>query len=251
MQGLDGLWWLLLLLGPLLLLQRRLHLETQAVFLLLTRRGDLTLVLFSMLFFPGVLLHEASHYLMARLLGVRTGRFSVLPKPLPGGRLQLGFVETSSADIFRDALIGLAPLLTGSVFVAFAGLTKLGLPELWEGLASGNTNLFSTIGDLQLRPDFWLWFYLTFTVSSTMMPSPSDRNAWLPLVLIVALFLVIGLAVGAGPWLLDNLSKPLNQAFRSVAIVFGIAVGIHLALLPPVWLTRLFLMRLTGLRVAG
>ena len=251
MQDLDGLWWLLLLLGPLLFLQRRLHLETQAVFLLLTRRGDLALVLYSVLFFPGVLLHETSHYLMARMLGVRTGRFSVMPRPLPGGRLQLGFVETSSADIFRDALIGLAPLLAGGTFVAYAGLSRLGLPRLWEGLASGSVSIASSLEDLQHMPDFWLWFYLTFTVSSTMMPSPSDRNAWLPLVLIAAFLLAIGLAVGAGPWLMDNFSRPINQAFQSVALIFGIAGGVHLVLLPPVWLIRLLLMRVTGLRVVG
>jgi hypothetical protein len=79
MRELDGLWWLLLLLGPLLLLQRRLHLETQAVFLLLTRRGDLALVLYSMLFFPGVLLHEASHYLMARCWECARGVFPSCP----------------------------------------------------------------------------------------------------------------------------------------------------------------------------
>lgn len=249
MPDLDGLWWLLLLLGPLLILQRRLHLEIQAIFLLLTRRGDLAVVLYSVLFFPGVLLHESSHYLVARLLGVRTGRFSVLPRALPGGRLQLGFVETSSSDIFRDALIGVAPLVTGGLFVAYAGLARLGLPALWEGLASGNTDLSSSLANLQLNPDFWLWFYLTFTVSSTMMPSPSDRNAWLPLVLTAAFLLALSLVAGAGPWLVDNLSLPLNQAFRSIAMVFGIAAGVHLVVLPPVLFIRLALMRLTGLRV--
>jgi hypothetical protein len=59
--------------------------ETQAVFLLLTRRGEVAMVLFAVLFFPGVLLHEVSHYVMAQLLGVRTKRFSLIPKPLPDG----------------------------------------------------------------------------------------------------------------------------------------------------------------------
>ena len=77
-----GVGWLLLVLGPLLLLQRRLHWEIQAVFLLLTRRVDISVYLFSILFFPGILLHETSHYVMARVLGVRTGRFSLLPQPL-------------------------------------------------------------------------------------------------------------------------------------------------------------------------
>jgi hypothetical protein len=249
MQNMDGFWWLLLLLGPLMILQRRLHLETQAVFLLLTRRSDIALALFSILLFPGVLLHEASHYLMARLLGVRTGRFSVLPRPIPGGRLQLGFVETSSSDIFRDALIGLAPLLAGGLFVAYAGFYRLGLPAAWESLANGSLGLLSILRDLQLKPDFWLWLYLTFAVSSTMLPSPSDRHAWLPLAIVAILLLGLSLLVGAGPWLLDNLASPFNQALRSVAIVFGIAAGIHFIFLPPVWFVRQILVMATGYRV--
>ena len=91
----EGLVWFLLLLGPFLFLQRSLHREVQAFFLLLTRRQDISIVIFSLLFFPGVLLHETSHYLMARLLNVRTGRFSIIPRPLPDGHLQLGYVETA------------------------------------------------------------------------------------------------------------------------------------------------------------
>ena len=82
-----GLLWLILALGPLLILQRLLHREIQLIFLYITRRVDLAMALFSLLFFPGVLLHEGSHFLAARLLGVRTGGFSILPHLLPGGRL--------------------------------------------------------------------------------------------------------------------------------------------------------------------
>src|SRR5512145_1583640 len=103
------------MLGPLLFAQRWLHRETQLVFLLLTRSARLALGLFSLLFFPGVLLHELSHYLMARLLGVRTGRFSLLPELMPDGKLRLGFVETAETDIVRDALIGAAPLISGCI----------------------------------------------------------------------------------------------------------------------------------------
>ena len=105
----DGVLYLLILLGPLFILQRSLHRETQAIFLLLTRRTELAIILFSLLFFPGILLHESSHYLTARLLGVRTGKFSLVPRVQPGGRLQLGYVETASSDWLRDALIGAAP----------------------------------------------------------------------------------------------------------------------------------------------
>src|SRR3972149_1644635 len=125
MTHVDGLMWLLLVLGPLIFVQRKLHRESQAVFLLLTRHKEISLALFSLLFFPGVLLHEMSHYITARLLGVKTGRFSLLPTPLPDGRLRLGFVEAESVDFVRDALIGAAPLLTGGLFVAYAGIQRL------------------------------------------------------------------------------------------------------------------------------
>ncbi|MFN2152928.1 MAG: hypothetical protein ACK2T5_15090, partial [Anaerolineales bacterium] len=135
---LDGILWLLLWLGPLLLSQRGLHREIQVVFLLLTRRADLAVALFSLLFFPGVLLHESSHYLMAKILGVPTGRVSLIPQSIEGNRLRLGFVETGKTDILRDALIGTAPLLVGGIFVAYGGIVRLDLLSVWEGIASGN-----------------------------------------------------------------------------------------------------------------
>ncbi len=89
--------YLLLLLVPLLYLQRFLQREIQAIFLLITRQPEISMALFSLIFLPGVLLHEISHFLMAHLLGVRTGRFSIIPKKLEGGRIQLGYVETASS----------------------------------------------------------------------------------------------------------------------------------------------------------
>jgi hypothetical protein len=251
MPPLEGLLWLLLMLAPLLLLQRRLHFEIQAVFLLLVRRADLALVLFSLLFFPGVLLHESSHYLMARLLGVRTGRFSLLPTPLPGGRLRLGYVETARTDLVRDFLVGAAPLLAGGLFIAYAGLNRLDLGPLWEALLGLDLGAaWAVLDRLHERPDFWLWFYLTFAVSSTMTPSPSDRRAWLPVAVISGLLFLLSLLVGAGPWLADRLAEPLNRAFLSLAAVFGVALLVHLVLLPAMWLARRVLSSLTGMKVA-
>jgi hypothetical protein len=241
---------LLLALLPLLLLQRALHRQVQVIFLLLTRRPELALVLFSLLFFPGVLLHEASHYLAARLLGVRTGRFSVFPRPLPDGRLQLGAVETASADPLRETLIGAAPLLAGGAFVAFAGVNRLALPVLWAQVQAGaGGDFFTLLGLLVSRPDFWLWFYLLFTVSSTMLPSASDRKAWLPLGLFAGLLLAASLLAGAGPWLTAHLAPPLARLFSTAALIFFISDFVHLALLLPAVALHALLSRLTGLQV--
>ena len=113
MTQLSGLFWFILMLVPLILLQRLLHREIQAVFLILTRDSRVTMAIFAMLFLPGVFLHELSHFVMAKILRVRTGKFSLFPQSLPDGRLQLGYVETSRSDIVRDSLIGAAPLIVG------------------------------------------------------------------------------------------------------------------------------------------
>ena len=236
---LTSLLWLVLSLGPLLLLQRWLHREVQTIFLLLTRRSDLSITLFAVLFFPGVLLHEASHYLAAKLLRVRTGRFSIIPRPLPGGRLQMGYVETAASDWVRDTLIGAAPLITGGLFVAYAGLARLGLLELWQAYSAGGWEAaLAMIPQITAQSDFWIWFYLTLVVSSTMLPSASDRRAWLPLGLVILALLGASLLAGAGPWLEQNVAPLLSTLFLSVAVVFAISAGMHLLFVLPMWILR-------------
>ncbi len=246
----NGLLWFLLMLLPLLYLQRWLHREIQAIFLILTRHPGLTMGMFSLIFFPGVLLHELSHFVMARLLAVQTGRFSLLPHSRPDGRLQLGYVETAQADPLRDSLIGAAPLIVGGLFVAYAAVYRLNMLPLWDFLRQGSfSNFWFGLSQLPQVPDFPLWFYLTFAVSSTMLPSQSDRHAWLPLGVWMILLVGLALLAGAGPWLLENLAPPLNAFLRSVAMLFGLSAAVHALLIFPLFLIHRILTRLTGLDV--
>jgi hypothetical protein len=250
----DTVWrtflYLLLLLVPMIYLQRFLQREIQAIFLLITRQPDISMALFSLLFLPGVLLHEASHFFMAKVLGVKTGRFSIIPRKLEGGRIRLGYVETAQTDHFRDGLIGAAPLISGGLFVAFAGVYHLGLNAIWVTIIHGQWSGFAqAIQSVVLTPDFWIWFYLVFTVSSTMMPSASDRRAWTPLIFILLVMLVLILLIGLGPWLLTNFGKAFLTALNSITLIFGITVLIHAILLPPIWLVRKIISRVVGFQV--
>lgn len=248
----DGFLWLVISLGPFLLVQRWLHRELQTLLLLITRRQDLSLGLFSLVFFPGVLLHESSHYLMARVLGVKTGRFSLLPKLTEEGRLRLGYVETEQTGVIADAFIGTAPLIIGGAVIAFLGSVCLGLSPLAGFMHQGEWESFwQGLLAVPQRNDFWLWFYLAFTVSSTMLPSASDRHSWLPAGIGLGLILVVLVVAGAGPWMLNNLGPWLNQALLGTALIFGISLALHLALALPVWGLRLLVSRLTGLRVVA
>jgi hypothetical protein len=251
MSELSGLVWFIFLLVPLILLQRLLHREIQAVFLILTRDTRVTMGIFAMLFLPGVFLHELSHFVMAKILGVRTGKFSIFPKSLPDGRLQLGYVETARSDVVRDSLIGAAPLIVGTLFVAFVAVVHLQMRVLWDVFRNGQFDLFWLgVRALPQTPDFYLWFYLAFTVSSTMMPSESDRHAWLELVISITVLFGITLLVGAGPWILSNVAPRLSIFLSSVAVIFGLSAFVHILLILPTVLIHKMLARLTGVDVA-
>jgi hypothetical protein len=250
MENWNGLLGLLVLIGPVLLAQRALHGELQALLLILTRSEAAVISIFSLLFVPGVLLHELSHFLMAKLLRVRTARFSLLPEVLPGGKLQLGFVETERTDVLRDALIGLAPLLTGGLMLAYLGFERLALAPMGQAFATEDWPTFwAALRHVPEQADFWLWFYLAFSIATTMLPSDSDRRAWLPILLWAALLTASAVLAGAGPWMLDNLAPVLNAGLRAAALVFGISLGLHLLLWVPLRLLRALAQRVTGVRL--
>jgi hypothetical protein len=247
-------WGTFLLIGILLFLlvflQRFLQREIQSVFLLITRQPEISMALFSIIFLPGVALHEVSHFLVATLLGVKTGRFSIIPKKVEGGRIRLGYVETASTDFIRDALIGAAPLISGGIFVAYIGVSRLGLNNLLSVISHGQLSLINlSIQSVGAQPDFWLWFYLIFVISNTMLPSASDRSAWLPLILVMILILGLILLIGIGPWILTRLGSALSSALDAIVMVLGITVLIDLILLPPTYFIRRMIARVLGLRV--
>ncbi len=250
MDQLSGLFWFVLMLVPLIFLQRFLHREIQAVFLILSRDSRVTMTIFQLIFLPGVFLHEASHFVMAKILGVPTGRFSILPRPLPNGRLQLGYVETARSDIVRDSLIGAAPLITGTILVAYIAFYHLKMQLLLDVLREGQLNLFwMSVRNLPAVEDFYLWMYLAFAVSSTMMPSESDRHAWLELVIAVGILFSLILLIGAGPWMWNNLAPLISNFLTSVAVIFGLSAIIHTVLVLPTALLHKLLARVTGVDV--
>ncbi len=240
----NAFWWLLGLTLPFILAQFLLHREIQFLFLIITRRPNLAVGLFSLLFFPGVLLHEVSHLLAAWILRVPVKRFSLIPHTTPTGRVRLGYVQTNQVDIIRDALIGTAPLITGGAVIALISHYILGLPAYFTG------DFHTWWQALQLLPglpDFWIWFYLLFTISSTMLPSESDRHAWLPIIIVFTAILVLVLLAGAGPWMKAHILPVLTDLLPAITAVIAISLLAHLLLLLPVGLLRGILSKTMGI----
>ncbi|MFC2064364.1 hypothetical protein ACFLXB_04630 [Chloroflexota bacterium] len=247
LQNLDGLIWLLVLLIPFNLIQQQVHKEIQTIFYLITRKRKAAISLFALVFLPGVFLHEISHLIVARLTGVKTGRFSLLPKSTSRGQLQLGYVETERTDWLRGSIIGAAPLIAGGSLIAYLASNHLDLPVLWDLLVKGNSiDFWSGLLTLPDKKSFWLLAYLIFVVSSTMMPSDSDRHAWLPMGLTMVCLLMVVTIAGAGPWVVENLAPSLNKLFIGLAMVLGISGILHIILyLPSVGIHKL-LVKITG-----
>jgi len=234
----------------LLPLERWLHRHLQGLILLLVRSPEIALILYSLIFFPGVLMHEVSHWLIATLLGVRTGRFSVWPQAQPDGTLRLGYVETEKIDFMREALIGAAPLIVGGLLVSLAGLTRLNLGAV--GLALGRADLLAAFEAARSslgNSDAWVWLYVIFTVSNSMLPSASDRRAWPFVALLLILLGSVLFYAGFGPLVAQSLVEPVERAVRAMAVVFTITVGVDLLVIPVIGLLELVVIRVTGLRV--
>ncbi len=122
---------------------------------------------------------------------------------------------------------------------------------MWDVLRNGQLNLFwMAARALPNAGDFYLWFYLVFAVSSTMMPSESDRHAWLELVVSVGVLFSITLLLGAGPWMLSNLAPRVSNFLGFVAVIFGLSNLVHVVLILPTALIHKILARITGVDVA-
>lgn len=242
--------WLFATLIPLLALERWIHRHLQGLGLLVTRDPDLATILYSAFFLPGVALHECSHWLTAKLLGVQTARFSLWPRRQADGTLRLGFVETAKVDFVREALIGIAPLLAGSAVVVLIGYSRLAVGPLGNAVTSGDVAAMAQKLLASLRSaDAFIWLYLVFAVSNSMMPSASDRRAWLPVTILLAL---IGLALyyfGVAPMVVQSAGESVAVGVRVVASAFSITIGVNLLIVPMIWLTEKLLARFTGLKI--
>jgi hypothetical protein len=212
---------------------RQISLHIQFPFYTLTRsQNSATLAIF-LLFLPGVIIHEAAHWSVARLLGLKTGKFRVWPKR-QGKFIGLGSVSVESRDPVRDSLVGIAPLIVGTVLVTFIGRIIFDTPLVSTLLAEGDW-LGAVVAFRQElnRPSGLLWAYLLFTIANAMMPSASDREPLMPVLLYSALailaYIVLGLPLeGAAnfmQWLAPTLSN-LSSALLFVIVLDVIILAV-------------------------
>lgn len=190
-EGVGSMWILLVLLGLISMLQffrTQIQRSIQAMAMLLGGDHYTGIVLYSMLFLPGVVIHEMSHFFAATLLGVRTGDITIFPRrdSEDDGRIALGTVKVEKTDFVRSSLIGVAPFVTGSIAL-FALVSIMFDPIIGQFEWTSVSQLIGVGQQLLASPKNILFFYLVFAISNTMFVSKEDARAF-P---VIAFFLIL------------------------------------------------------------
>jgi hypothetical protein len=183
-------------LAGLVVISRWITRQVQLLGLHLTGDERAAQMTYYLIMLPGILLHELSHLVMARLVGLKVGEFSLGPRVRDSYSIELGSVTVSRADVFRESLVGLAPFLSGTAVLVLVGYRVFNVGALGQAESAGS--LLRTLPGIWQVPDFWLWAYVIFVVSNAMMPSAADRQPWL----LAGIYL--GVALG-GLYLLTGL----------------------------------------------
>ncbi len=174
--GLFFLFLILLFISSYLLTQ-----SLSTLFYRITRSERWTITILALLFFPGVLIHELAHFLMATILFVPTGEIEFIPQIMED-RVKLGSVQIGQTDPFRRAIIGIAPVIVGaSVLIGV--------------LYYFTTSTFAFTTPLDILKVLGI-LYIVFEISNTMFSSKRDVEGTLEL--LVAIVVIGGVLYFAG-----------------------------------------------------
>jgi hypothetical protein len=245
--------WVAITLPLLLMLQRWIHRHLHGISYLITGNKHWAVLVYAIILFPGVLLHELSHWLAATLLGVRTGTLSLLPQVKKDGTIQLGYVEyykDSQLGPIRESLVGGAPLFTGTAAILLMGFYVFGLTEAATAVQEGSIDsLAVALGQIVSTSDFFLWLYLLFAVSNAMMPSQSDRRAWPAFVTILAVVGFVLYLFDLQQYLVRGLAGPVATVFGYLGLAFSITIAVNLFVMGFLYIVESIIGRLKGVEL--
>lgn len=214
-------------LAALVWLSRQISIHIQIPVYYATKSNDAPTLALFLVFLPGVFIHEGAHWVTARLLGLRTGKFRVWPRRY-GKTIGLGSVSVQTGGPVLDSIVGIAPLLVGTTLLALISHYVFDAGQMTSALAEGDwRRAMEAFWQALGGQDGVLWAYLLFTIANSMMPSASDRQPLKPVVLyaaaIVAFYALLGLPLSPLAQLVDR-SLPLLEYLTS-AFVFTIVLN--------------------------
>jgi hypothetical protein len=225
--------------------------QVQTIGLLLSGDENATMVGYYLLMFPGILLHELSHFVTARVLGIKVTDFRLGPRRRKNSNsIELGSVSVYSGGTIRDSLVGVAPFAAGTTVLLLVSYTVFdvgALGRIWD--VEGWNGFFRTMRAMPQTPDFWLWLYIIFTVSNAMMPSRADRKPWLLASLYLGGVLLVAWALGAFRFFEMSLSTDILEALQVLTLAFLFTATVNAVGGTSLWLIATIMLGLQKARV--
>ena len=216
---------LLLLLTELIglyFLSRWLTKKLYLLFLLLFKARPVAISAVTLLLFPGTVVHELSHLFTAEILGVRTGKLTLVPegvRPSSFSRpdpveLRIGSVAIAATGPLRRAAIGLSPIFAGILTLAAISYFLRRPPAVLQGDALQNALVYG------------VGFYLLFSISNSMFSSKEALKGFWPLAIILGLFIgaayFMGIRIGLEGKTLEVVTTILSSLIQSLGLVLAI-----------------------------
>lgn len=204
----------------LYLLARLATKKLYTFFLVVTNNRSVSVTLMTVLLFPGTVIHELSHLFTAEILGVHTGKLTLVPENIREEEIQTGSVAVAQTDPFRRAVVGLAPLLVG--LGALVALSYFLTQEIYKYLP------------VDAKVSVILSYYLLLAVASSMFPSSQDLRGTPALLLTIALFAlasyVVGFRIGLTGQALALTERILTGLTQSLGLVLAVNVVLLLVM---------------------
>ncbi len=212
-------------------IERWLHQHIFKVGWLLTQNFKTTTILYYTFFLPGVILHEFVYWLAAGIFNVRAERAIKWPEAQEIGELRLNFVQISPrAGVYRRAIIAIVPLVAGLTVVWWIASNILDINAVVLTMSSGNLDdVAAGFRQLVQAPDFWLWFYVLFTVSNTMYPAvPKDLRGWRTVAGAVVVIIITLFVIGIGNEISQSVATPLGSFLGVLQNILLLIIGSNL-----------------------
>lgn len=225
-------------LALLLILSRWINRQVQVIGLRLTGSSTFAIMAYYLLMFPGILLHELSHFVVARVLGLRVSKFALGPRRQKQ-YIELGSVTIESGGPLLDSLVGLAPFVSGTAVLLLVGYLVFDVSALGQAWSTaGWAGVMRAADGIWRVPDFWVWAYVIFVVSNAMTPSPSDRQPWLVAGIYVGVALLVAWVLGGLPLLAQALRDRVTGTLQVLTLGFLFTIAVNLAVASALWLAE-------------
>ncbi len=186
---------------------------------------------------------------MAGVMNVRADRSIQWPEKQEIGDLQLNFIKiVPKAHPLKRAIIAATPLFVGLLAIWLIAVNIFQLETVILTAGTGRLeDVAAAIGVLTSAPDFWLWFYISFTIANTMFPNiPKDMRGWWQIAGAIGVVVSVLVVLGIGQTFLTEITLSLTQLLNTLSLTLILILFINLMMVMGLGLIEYSIERITG-----